>query len=446
MRKLIFVLLGLLVILSLAACDLNMNDGSTTDTTVVTTEETTEVTTEETTDETTTEEESTTVEETTEETTEDETTTEEITSYSELEIDPLDTAIYNDGFVSFKYPAEWEAYVEEYAGGFISYGELVNITVSVDTPTGIFDSLTKEIYESECVPIYEEMGMSISYISVKHKIDRNDVAVAVIEQTVTVEYDGESTSMEMDIFVITLDSYEITINIMKTVPSTELNDLIYDTLEVVFDEGDIPSNDNYDDYVLAGEALYIDDHIKSPDGSNYKMEATRLSPGESIATKFTVVDGVLSSASIECPSWNDCTGTLVVSVYEWIDGEGSSEKLALKSGYALTVEADPIATQTFINYRDNAILTVYLDEADLKEGGTYLVVLSNPSQRDLGVGYIKSSYDAEAYFGERIYGLPDDLGGYIPMFTTDVVAFNSMGVPVTFGYMNLEIEVMVPMY
>ncbi|MBE6693721.1 MAG: hypothetical protein E7589_03035 [Ruminococcaceae bacterium] len=363
-----------------------------------------------------------------------------------MKIDPLDTAVYNDGFVSFKYPSEWEAHFEKYAGGFISYGELVNITVSADTPTGIFETLTKDMYESECVPIYEEMGMSISDVSVKHKINRHDIAVTVIEQTVTVEYDGESMSMEMDMFVVTLENYEITINIMKTVPSAELNDLIYDTLEVVLDEDDMPIDGDYDDYMLAGESLYLGDNIQDKDGNFYKMEATKLAPGESVATKFTVVDSVLSSVSVECPSWNDCTGSLVLSVYEWIEGEGKTEKLALKAGYSLTVEADPIATQTFINYRDNAILTVYLEERDLKEGGTYLVVLSNPSQRDLGVGYVKSSYDAELYFGEKFYGLPDDLWDYVPMFSTDVVAFNSMGVPVTFGYLNLDIEVMVPIY
>ncbi|MBE6693607.1 MAG: hypothetical protein E7589_02440 [Ruminococcaceae bacterium] len=200
------------------------------------------------------------------------------------------------------------------------------------------------------------------------------------------------------------------------------------------------------------EKVFLGEDVVDADGNEvFGRYPKKLAPGESVATKFTVTEGCLAGIYVGCPSWNDNNGTLVLTLYSWVEGEGTSEKAILRDGYAKTVATEPVATETFENYNDNDELIIQFDDDELGEGGTYLVVLSNPDEEDLGVGYSASNYDAEAFLGSRTYRLPtaEELEakgytGFEQLYTSnDVVCFNSKGTPSLFDYMNLTVEVYV---
>lgn len=212
-----------------------------------------------------------------------------------------------------------------------------------------------------------------------------------------------------------------------------------DTTDELIDD---PGDD--DELVYLDEALFLDDDVTNPKtGNAFGRTAQQLAPGESVATKFTITVGEIAGIKIGCPSWNDNKGTLTLSIYRWVEGTGKNEKAELQDGYAKTVASEPILSQTFESFADNETLALYLDALGLGEGGTYLAVLFNPDEEDLGVGYQKSGFDARDYYGALKYQLPDDLVdyGYDPQFTTDVVAFNTVGVPATKGYASFVVEV-----
>ena len=200
------------------------------------------------------------------------------------------------------------------------------------------------------------------------------------------------------------------------------------------------------------ENLYIGKSVikDAATGATYDNQPQKIQPGKSVATKFTVTKGALSSVNITCPSWgNEDGGTLTLAIYAWVEGEGTNEQKTLKDGYAKTVAVDPIYTETFKDYPDNTTLALDLWELELPVGGTYLVVLSNPDTEDFSVGYSKSMFIGRDYYTNRgetaKFALPTDddikAAGYDPLFTTDVVSFNTFGAPQYGSHLNLYVDV-----
>ena len=214
----------------------------------------------------------------------------------------------------------------------------------------------------------------------------------------------------------------------------------------VADERD---NWEYSEY----ENLFITG-VELADGTEYTTQAQKIMPGKSVATKFTVTKGALSSIGLGCPSWNDAKGSLTLTLYAWVEGEGTTEQKALKDGYTKTVAAEPIYSETFVDFADNTTLRIYFDDPDagpiLPVGGTYLLVVSNPDTDDFEVGYAKSTFINRDYYTKRgetvTYNLPTDddikAAGYDPKFTTDIVSFNAVGAPQYGSYLNAHIDVM----
>lgn len=67
------------------------------------------------------------------------------------------------------------------------------------------------------------------------------------------------------------------------------------------------------------------------------------------------------SLALSCPSWNDNIGTLTISLYRW------------DTNYTASTQAKPLVSETFVDYNDNATLTLSFDECP---AGEYIVVLS----------------------------------------------------------------------
>ena len=275
--------------------------------------------------------------------------------------------------------------------------------------------------------------------------DATDTESATVSDTETgVESDDESgtettTTDETDTDVTTTDD-----NGGEDVTEDETDDSLGDRF-----------NWDYSDY----EQLYIGaDVTKDADkGTTYGSNPVEIAPGKSVATKFTVTKGALATVCINCPSWNNWdagdlnTGSVTMSLYYWVEGEGEAEKDVLKDGYTKTLATEPIATVTSVDHSDNAEVELWVAPLELPEGGTFLVVLSNADEEEnLRIGCPISTFNCREYYSREdlTFKLPTDEAikeaGYDPQYSSDVVCFNQNGAPAYASFPLFFFDVMFP--
>jgi hypothetical protein len=110
-------------------------------------------------------------------------------------------------------------------------------------------------------------------------------------------------------------------------------------------------------------------------------EANHIMIQESLSTQFFATT-TFNKLEVECPSYSDDIGTIVMELYPWM------------GSYDLTLDKEnnpPIVTKEFVNYPDNALLAIELEEALLD--GEYLLHLTTPDPSEQ-VG-VWANYDAE---------------------------------------------------
>lgn len=131
------------------------------------------------------------------------------------------------------------------------------------------------------------------------------------------------------------------------------------------------------------KTVYVDMFVD--DGSNH-TPISLMAEGSSVAARI-VSEGFLSAASICCPSWSNNEGNLTMKIFTW------------NTDYATTVAGEPVFTQVFENYEDNAILVAEFgnDESKGLPAGEYLWWLGEGVDASgSGVGlYAKKYSDAE---------------------------------------------------
>ena len=89
--------------------------------------------------------------------------------------------------------------------------------------------------------------------------------------------------------------------------------------------------------------------------SGNRTPISLLSEKSSVAAHI-VSEGILESASANCPSWSDNVGSLTMKFYAW------------NTDYETTLAGQCLVSETFIDYEDNATLEMNLTD-DFAEGG-----------------------------------------------------------------------------
>ena len=70
-----------------------------------------------------------------------------------------------------------------------------------------------------------------------------------------------------------------------------------------------------------------------------------MAEGSSVGVRFKFDKGFLTDGNIQCPSWSNNEGNLTLKIFTW------------NTDYATTVAGEPVYTQVYENYNDNATLT-----------------------------------------------------------------------------------------
>lgn len=114
---------------------------------------------------------------------------------------------------------------------------------------------------------------------------------------------------------------------------------------------------------------------------------------QSLASQFFATT-TFNKIEIECPSYNDNEGTIVMELFKW---QGS---------YEATIDREsnpPVATKEHVDYNDNSLLALEFDELP---DGEYLLYLTTPdAAKQVGVW---ARYDAEdlrarAYADDQVW-------------------------------------------
>ena len=71
-----------------------------------------------------------------------------------------------------------------------------------------------------------------------------------------------------------------------------------------------------------------------------------------LATHFKVDEGFVDEITVSCPSWNDNLGSLTFKLFAW------------NTDYATTIAAEPLYSETFVDYDDNTDLTISFKTED----------------------------------------------------------------------------------
>ncbi len=111
------------------------------------------------------------------------------------------------------------------------------------------------------------------------------------------------------------------------------------------------------------------------------------SVGSSIAIQFYAT-APFDSLELTCPSWSDSIGTIVFDLYPW------------KGSYDGSL-GEAAATQEFVDYPDNAVNVMTLEELP---AGEYILYLSSPDPTELVGCYLANEiYDSVAVYADDIF-------------------------------------------
>ncbi len=147
----------------------------------------------------------------------------------EIEISiPDGYSAYIDSDIAFLYPESWVALAESDQMKFDQQtgSNYVVVYEAYTADHDIYFSLTDEIFAETFVPLYANMGYTVTDYSVKHE-SKGDASVAVISFTNTVE--GQDMYQTQYVFV-TKSNYVCTLTVTETSLESDIAENIYNSL------------------------------------------------------------------------------------------------------------------------------------------------------------------------------------------------------------------------
>lgn len=135
--------------------------------------------------------------------------------------------LYDDGCISFAYPELWQSADST----MILFADLINgnnINVVYQPYTGIYASMTKESYIDMYAPIYANMGISISEVSVEQLTNKTGKAITKISHLT--EYSG--ATLQQTQFVLCTEKYDYLVTISENSPVSGLAETVFDTFDI----------------------------------------------------------------------------------------------------------------------------------------------------------------------------------------------------------------------
>ncbi len=140
----------------------------------------------------------------------------------EIEI-PEGYAVYENGDISFAYPEDWAKTDGSTVTLTAKNGN--NVTVVYEDKNDEYAKMTTESYQSEMIPFYEQMGLTISNAKVE-QTSTNGLAVTKVTHTLGMN----GTKMEQTQYIVTVGERTYTITVTEVKSDDALVKNVFETL------------------------------------------------------------------------------------------------------------------------------------------------------------------------------------------------------------------------
>lgn len=135
---------------------------------------------------------------------------------------------YDNGSVSFAYPSDW---IEQDGSTVIlvnASGVGNNITVVYEAKNDFYKTMDASDFEAQVQPVFEQMGMVISNVSVEQTENQSGLAITKISFLNTVS----GAQMQQTLFVVAAGDRTYTITVTETTPDAPLIETVFNSLKV----------------------------------------------------------------------------------------------------------------------------------------------------------------------------------------------------------------------
>ena len=141
---------------------------------------------------------------------------------------PMGYTTYDNGDISFAYPADWvktdgSVVILKKLGGARN-----NITVAYEEKNDIYDTFTVADFNSMMKPAYESMGMAVSNPSIEHK-EVGGEKVNVISYTAT----ASGGSMKQTQYIVNAGTRTYIITVTEMTADAALVNNVFNTIKVL---------------------------------------------------------------------------------------------------------------------------------------------------------------------------------------------------------------------
>lgn len=149
-------------------------------------------------------------------------------SKPEVPVIPDGYQLYDNGAITFAYPADWVK-----ADGSVviltdETGMGNNITVAHEPVSELYTAMTVETFDTTLRPVYEAMGFSVSDVAVEQLVNESGIAVTKISHT-TVMNGG---SMFQTMFIRAAGDQNYIVTVTEVTEAPEIAETIFATLFV----------------------------------------------------------------------------------------------------------------------------------------------------------------------------------------------------------------------
>ncbi len=140
---------------------------------------------------------------------------------------PEGYTLYNNGDLSFAYP---EAFTKTDASTVLlsDTANGNNITVVYEAKTDAYEGLTTEKYNEVYIPVYAEIGLTVTNATVKQS-NHNGTKLTTITQTTN----NGTVTMDQTQYVLTIGDKTYTVTVTEVVKNAELVSTVLETLTVL---------------------------------------------------------------------------------------------------------------------------------------------------------------------------------------------------------------------
>lgn len=137
---------------------------------------------------------------------------------------------YNNGDISFAYPADWNLTDGSTVILVNPSGVGNNITVVYEAKNTVYETISVEEFEAQMKPAYQSMGMTIKGTTIEQV--KNDCGTKMTKISLTTTAANVSVTMQQTMYITHVGSKTYTVTVTETTTDAALVQNVFNTLYI----------------------------------------------------------------------------------------------------------------------------------------------------------------------------------------------------------------------